>query len=151
MTWKLFGISPLFCLRRLLADVVGYDMAPCHIPCNNPSVPPMWIFNNIHHRRFYRLVKLIEIKVGIKCISRSTFTQSNMLFAFWHDLMWIPMFPGHAPVKGCSCRRVCCLWGQVWLWDISWCQIYLLQSISWSPVTLSRASPHMTSSTFHLS
>ena len=83
MTWKLFGISPL-CLRRLLADVVGYDMAPCHIPCNNPSVPPMWIFHNIHHRRIYRLVKLIEIKVGIKCVPRSTFTQSNMLF----DTIW---------------------------------------------------------------
>ena len=87
LTWlddleTIWHFSSLF--TEIVADVVGCDMAPCHVPCNNPSVPPMWIFNNIHHRRFYRLVKLIEIKVGIKCISRSTFTPSNMLF----DTIW---------------------------------------------------------------
>ena len=115
MTWKLFGIS-LLCLRRLLADVVSYDMAPCHIPCNNPSVPPMWIFHNNHHRRIYNRLKLLHNKnIGIKCISRSTFNQSNIIFdTIWCEYLSSLGTPLSKVALAGMC--VCCLWGQVWLW-----------------------------------
>ena len=54
-------------------DVVGYDIAPCHIPCNNPSVPPMWIFYNTHHARAFLQFKsyVLHIKSILKWIEIS--------------------------------------------------------------------------------
>ena len=77
----------------------------------------------------------------LKCISRSTFTRSNIIF----DTIWCEYLSSlGTPLSKVALAGVCVLSLRSGLTvsAISWCQIYLLQSIRWSPVTLSQ--PHLT-------